>query len=378
MAWNKTPSIQTKKPTAPAYFKWLSAIGIAIFFLIYFLYTNTNNELSHQKKWVNIIIVVCPLLIITITFLCRLLVYIKKKGYYDFLEKEKLYADKQWEQWGSRSMSVLKSVLFLPQKITLPYMLKHQSQHTARYKIPQKIDYLSNEKSCCFYLLRTVQDKVIQLSNQSPFHIQYLTKKNVDLAKNELTSSWEKLFPNVDIPNFDITDTLSYGFIESAIKDNENIIELILIEQPYTQEQSAILSVIIITTDDIAKSHHLETIANIKRPMPIDTDENHQIAIDLFPEIQTESHNATHTFSDGKCPTSLFTALYQSDNTIMKISPNTLIDLEFFIGPTGEYSSWFNMALAVEFVSQYKKTSLTLSQEPNRMFIGTITPSQSI
>lgn len=51
---------------------------------------------------------------------------------------------------------------------------------------------------------------------------------------------------------------------------------------------------------------------------------------------------------------------------------------EFFIGPVGEFSSWLNLAIAIDYVAQSKNSALTLSQDNQSMFIGTITSSPSI
>ncbi|EGF4700232.1 hypothetical protein ICF96_004384 [Escherichia coli] len=107
-------------------------------------------------------------------------------------------------------------------------------------------------------------------------------------------------------------------------------------------------------------------------------DEDKQNAIHLFTEIQTESKNTSHCFSDNKCQNDLISALFSASEVRPKIEPNKLINLEFFIGPVGEFSSWLNLAITIGYVSQSKNSALTLSQDNQLMFIGTITSSPSV
>ncbi len=380
MSWNKKASLQVSKPQKLPYVKWIIALGLTLFFLFYSLYFNSQKESldSDRGKIIIIFVATAPLITILSVFFVKLIFYFKSKNNYEFLENEKKYADKKWEEWGSRAISILDSVILLPDKITLPYILKHQSSHIASYQLPKRIDYLSEDKSPCFILLRILQDKIFEVSTKYPFSIHYLTNQDLNTSRKEFEYSWGKLFHNPPPHNVNFTHELDYNYIEDTVRKNEDLIQLVLIEQAYNQNQSAAFAAFIFTSDEVALAYQLNTIANVKRPMPITIDEDKQNTIHLFTEIQTESKNTSLCFSDNKCQNDLIGALFSASEALPKIEPNKLLNLEFFIGPVGEFSSWLNLAIAIDYVSQSKNSALTLSQDNQSMFIGTITSSPSI
>lgn len=372
MSWNKKRSIRIPKPTPINYIKWFSIFLAALFFSFIFLYSNINNNLPNDNKIINLLIAFTPLIMTTLAFITILILYISKKNKYLFLENEKLYADEQWAIWGSRKMSVLGSVTLLPKNITLPYIMQHQAQHEACYNTAKSIDYIQPDHTSSYILLRSLNEKIHFLSENFPFQIKYITRRNKSSIINELTSAWSELFDN-SIPSLGVSHEFSYEYIDRSIKENKDIIELIIIEQEYNRQQSAALSAIIITTDDIAKKYGVDVVASINRPMPILDSENYTDTIDLFAEIQVSAQFASTLYFDGKISSSLLSDIYQSTITLKNISPSTSIDLEYFIGLTGEYSPWINTIVAIEFVTQFKKNALTLSKEKETTFISTIT-----
>lgn len=380
MSWNKKTSLQVPKPQKPPYVKWIIALGLTLFFLFYSLYFNAQKDIldSGRGKIITILVATSPLITVLSVFFVKLIFYFKSKNNYEFLENEKKYADKKWEGWGSRAISILDSVILLPDKITLPYILKHQSSHIASYQLPKRIDYLPEDKSPCFILLRTLQDKILAVSTKYPFSVHYLTNQDHNTSRKEFEYSWEQLFHTPPPHNVNFTHELDYNYIEDTVRKNEDLIQLVLIEQAYNQNQSAAFAAFIFASDEVALAYQLNTIANVKRPMPITIDEDKQNAIHLFTEIQTESKNTSLCFSDNKCQNDLISALFSASEALPKIAPNKLLNLEFFIGPVGEFSSWLNLAIAIDYVSQSKKSALTLSQDNQSMFIGTITSSPSI
>ncbi|KLN95585.1 hypothetical protein [Moellerella wisconsensis] len=378
MSWNKKTSQQILIPIPPSYIKWTITLGLTLFFLFYSLYSNYQKEISDRERIINIIISISPFIITLILFFIQIFFYFKSKMNYEFLENEKRYADKKWEEWGLRGISILDLVILLPNKITLPYILKYQSLHVANYQLPKHIDYLPEDKSPCFILLRTLQDKIREISKKHPFSIHYLTNQDLTASKKEFEYSWKILFDESPQINVNFTHTLDYSHIEDTVRNNEDLIQLILIEQAHNKNQSAAFTAFIFTADEVAFAHQLNAIANVKRPMPITMDEDKQKAIHLFSEIQTKSKNSTICFSDNKCQSDLLAALFSSNDKFPKIKPNKLLNLEFFIGPLGEFSSWLNLAVAIDYVSKFKNTTLVISQNNQSMFIGTITSSPSI
>lgn len=145
MAWNKKSIELTSKPTPFPYFKWCLAICLSILFLIYSLSLKNKDEVIQQKEFFNIIIYIIPFLITIITLLYKYVIYIKNKKNYSFLYNEKKFADKKWEDWGRRSVCVIDSLVFLPQKITISYIKNNAAEHISCYHIPQDIDYLDKK-----------------------------------------------------------------------------------------------------------------------------------------------------------------------------------------------------------------------------------------
>lgn len=126
-------------------------------------------------------------------------------------------------------------------------------------------------------------------------------------------------------------------------------------------------------SDDIIKKYHIDIMANVQRPMLIAEDENYQEALNIFIEIQSDSNSVTHVILDSKANSNILAALFSNDNSLNNISLDNTLDIEYFIGPIGDYSSWITMGLSVNFVYQYKKNTLFLCQSENNFYINTVT-----
>ncbi|UPK80184.1 hypothetical protein LW139_15360 [Proteus vulgaris] len=373
MAWNKKSIKLTSKPTHLPYFKWCLAIGLSILFLIYSLSLKNKDEVTQQKEFFRIIISILPFLITIITFLYKHIVYIKNKNIYSFLYNEKKFADKKWEDWGRRSVCVIDSIFFLPQKTTISYINNNAAEHISCYHIPQNIDYLDEKKPSVYYLLKSTQPTIEKLLDKLSIKIKYLTTKDKNKIRDELYLVWRELFLNKEIPDFEIVDGLSYQHIENTIANNDDNIEIIIIDQSVKENQSAALGILIMSSDDIIKKHHIDIMANVQRPMLIAEDENYQEALNIFSEIQIDSNLATHIILDSKANSNILMALFNNDNSLNDISLDNTLDIEYFIGPIDDYSSWITMGLSVNFVYQYKKNILSLCQSENNFYINTVT-----
>ncbi|MCW9689300.1 hypothetical protein [Proteus terrae] len=356
MAWNKKSIELTSKPTPFPYFKWCLAICLSILFLIYSLSLKNKDEVIQQKEFFNIIIYIIPFLITIITLLYKYVIYIKNKKNYYFLYNEKKFADKKWEDWGRRSVCVIDSLVFLPQKITISYIKNNAAEHISCYHIPQDIDYLDKKKSSVYYLFKSTQPTIEKLIDKLSIKIKYLTTKDKNKIRDKFQLAWRELFLNKEIPDFEVVEDLSYQHIENTIKNNNDNIEIIIIEQGFKENQSAALGILIMASDDIIKKYHIDIMANVQRPMLIAEDENYQEALNIFIEIQSDSNSVTHVILDSKANSNILAALFSNDNSLNNISLDNTLDIEYFIGPIGDYSSWITMGLSVNFVYQYKKT----------------------
>lgn len=373
MAWNKESIKLISKPTPFPYFKWGLAIFLSIFFLIYFLSLKNKDEVIQQKELFSIVISTLPLLITIISSLYKYVSYIKNKNIYYFLYNEKKFADRKWEDWGRRSVGVIDSLVLLPQKTTISYIKNNLSEHKSCYKIPQDIDYLDEKNPPVYYLLKSTKKNIEKLLDKLSIKIKYLTTKDKNKITNEFQLVWREIFFNKEMPNFEVIEGLSYQHIEDTIANNNDYIEIIIIDQIITEKQSSALAILIIASDDIIKKYHIDIMANIQRPMLITEDENHQEALNIFSEIQRDSNLATHVILDSKENNNIFVALFNNDNSLNNISLDNILDIEHFIGPVGDYSSWITMGLSINFVYQYKKNVLSLFQSENNFYINTIT-----
>ncbi|MEQ4924996.1 hypothetical protein [Proteus hauseri] len=373
MAWNKESIKLISKPTPFPYFKWCLAIGLSILFLIYSLSFKNKDEVAQQKELFSIIISTLPFLITIITFLYKHMIYIKNKNIYSFLYNEKKFADKKWEDWGRRSVCVIDSLVFLPQKTTISYIKNNLSEHISCYHLPLDIDYLDDKNPSVYYLLKNTQQTIEKLLDKLPIKIKYLTTKDKNKIRNEFQLVWRELFINKEILDFEIVEDLSYQHIENTIANNNNYIEIIIIDQIFTEKQSSVLAILIMASDEIIKKYNIDIMVNIQRPMLISEDENYQEALSIFSEIQIESTLATHVILDSKANSNITSALFNNDCPLNKISLDSTMDLEYFIGPIGDYSSWITMGLSVNFAYQYKNNVISLSHKENNFYINTIT-----
>ncbi|PAX79647.1 hypothetical protein [Citrobacter sp. TSA-1] len=104
MSWNKKASLQVPKPQEPPYVKWIIALGLTLFFLFYSLYFNAQKDIldSGRGTIITILVATAPLITVLSVFFIKLIFYFKSKNNYEFLENEKKYADKKWEEWGGK------------------------------------------------------------------------------------------------------------------------------------------------------------------------------------------------------------------------------------------------------------------------------------
>lgn len=371
MAWNKESIKLISKPTPFPYFKWGLAIFLSIFFLIYSLSLKNKDEVIQQKELFSSVISILPLLIIIISFLYKYMDYIKNKNIYYFLYNEKKFADKKWEDWSARSVGVIDSLVFLPQKTTISYMKNNLSEHISCYNIPQYIDYLDNKNPSLYYLLKGTKKTIEKLLGTHHIEIKYLTIKDKNSVENKFQIVWKELFLNKEMPKLEIVEKLSFQYIEEIILKNNDVVEIIIIDQDYTEKQSAALAILIMASDDTNKKYHIDTIANIQRPMLIGENKIYKEAINIFSEIQIESRSASYIMIDNKSNSDMLVALFNNDNYLTKISLDNIFDIEYFIGPVGDYSSWVTIGLSVNFAYQYKKNILTLSREKDNFYINT-------
>ncbi|OAT54703.1 hypothetical protein [Providencia heimbachae] len=374
MAWHKKPSGQIDKPTPPPYLKWLLFFLAAMIVSTYLLLTLEQKELKINKL-LSILIIISPVILVLITLSTKLFIYIKNYRLYAFLEREKQYIDNQWCLWGERSVSVLDSCLLLPEKTTLPYILNHTQSHVSSYNITQKIDYLPNHHGACFYLLRSVKDIILTLPPSLPLHITYVTDKSNDDIAKKFRDSWVNLLKNKQYANISIISDFSFNNVDKIISKNDEIINIIIFEQNEIKNiQSELMAIFILTSDDVTKKYQLSKKIDLKRPMSIDANDDIKNSIKIFGEVQVDSINSVFLFSAGKINDQILAELYQSDNCFGYLSPQNMIDLEFFSGPTGKYAPWFIAALASQYVEQKRKPTVILSTENDVTFISTITP----
>ncbi|CRL66267.1 hypothetical protein [Proteus vulgaris] len=313
-----------------------------------------------------------PLLVIIITFLYKYILYIKEKNNYYFLYNEKHFADKKWEEWGARSVCVIDSLIFLPKKTTISYIKNNLAEHVSCYHLPQDIEYLNKKNPSVYYLIKNTQQTIEKLLDKLPIKIKYLTTKDKNKIKNEFHLVWSEFFINKEIPDFEVIEDLPYQYIEDTIANNNDYVEIIIIDQAVTEKQSSALAILIMASDDIIKKYHIDIMANVQRPMLIAEDENYQEALNIFREIQIDSNSANYVILDNKSNSNIIAVLFNNDSPLNKISLDNTMDLEYFIGPLGDYSSWITISLSVNFTCQYEENVISLSYEENGFYINTV------
>lgn len=372
MAWTKKPLLQVDKPRAPSLVKWLAILIASIIIPIYFLYM-TNNLSNKDVDAIKIIPAVLPFIIVIISIIINFFIYIRDYRFYLYLKEEKKHNDRQWAEWGQRSVCILDSALLLPDKITLNYILQYSKHHTSCFNITQKIDYLPNDNPSSYYLLRSVKEAITLLPETLPINLTYLSDKTIN--DNDITKIWHTLFESKKIETYQSKKTLSFDKIENIIKQNKECVDILIVEQQEEKKtQSEFMAVFIITSDDIAKKYQLNKKSHLERPMSLETNEDAKVSIQLFNEIQTDSQQAVQLISSGNIHSEITSAIYQSESNFPFIHPEKIIDLEFYSGPTGKYAPWFVAALSSLYANQQNKPVLMVSNEGNRTFFSTITP----
>ncbi|WP_369310402.1 hypothetical protein [Providencia rettgeri] len=372
MVWSKNTILQVDKPPAPSLIKWLAMLIASIMIPAYILYI-TDNLNNKDTQAIKIIPAVLPFIIVIISMTILFFTYIRDYRFYLYLKEEKKHNDWQWTEWGRRSVCILDSTLLLPDKITLNYILRHSKQHTSRFNLTQKIDYLPKDNPPPYYLLRSVKETISLLPDTLPINLTYLSDR---MPKDrDIPQIWQTLFKSKEIGSYQNENTLSFDKIENIIKHNKESVEILIIEQKEEKNtQSELLAILIITSDDIAKKYQLSKESHLERPMLLEVNEDIKTSILLFNEIQTDAQQAVRLISSGNIDSNITSAIYQSESNFPFIYPEKIIDLEFYSGPTGKYAPWFVAALSSLYANQQNKPVLMVSNEGNRTFFSTVTP----
>lgn len=373
MSWDRVRLPDNKKPKSPPYLKWFFSLCVLFMLSIYLLYSNLSHDLPVFKQPDKVIIYSIPFVMAVVFFIINIVIYNKNNRYYLFLEKEKKNSDDKWHEWGDRSLHVLNSLVLLPDKITIPYMINHAKDHESSYKLTKDINYLPDNDSRVFYLLRHIKDNIEKIHSIVNINIIYATNRQKNESAIYLSDSWKKNFPMIRLPEYKIVDTLSYGELERIIVTNNDVVTIVIIEQAFRKGIcSSVCSVLLFATDDIAKSNDLESEIYIKRSMVILPDENKEEAISLFADTQRHSKYAHYIITDGRVEKDIIQAVCSLENSTGFTLPENRVDLEYFIGPVGCFSSWITVALAIDLVLQNNRSVIMLANDNNTTTIGTI------
>ncbi|HBQ1337467.1 type VI secretion protein [Klebsiella pneumoniae] len=349
----------------------MAIIGVLLFILHA---SGTIETLSAMNIWwVSLAPAGCWLL----AFCLRCWQWDRELKEYQFLQKEAERGQLKWEAWAGRYLAVLGSAVLLPDHISAA---RWGDERPQQYGLTRRINYLPAEEpvqlSAMHALLTSIEERVQCLPEELPLYVTLIT----DNPSPELTSSfsnlWKEHIPGRAVPD-DITVTGSFSLseVEERLKQPVLTVNLLLVIQLNGgTAYSDGLTVLLLTSDDVAQKYHLPHSSRLLRPMPLDMT-NFEDDITLFLETQTVACHTPSVIGDAKKWTERSAALItQGGKMHTPWKAEDIALLEKWCGIPGPAAPWLLTALAADLVSLRKQPLLALFSSEQEHFISTITP----
>ncbi|WP_336221594.1 type VI secretion protein [Citrobacter amalonaticus] len=376
MGWERTKAITSELSSPPALGWWLLA-GVLVVIagvLIFILHASgTIRALSAMNIWwVSLAPVGCWLLL----FCLRSYLWGREVNEYQFLQKEARHAQQRWEAWAERYLVILRSIVFLPDNLTVFSLTSELPQ---QYGLTRRINYLpvsSSDVSTIKILLDGTGDGLRSLPPDLPLRVTLVADTLSDGMAEGFTSVWLELFPGRPVPgDITVTDSLSFSRVEERIKQPVLTADLILVMQLNGGEAySDGLTALLLTSDDVAQKFHLPHSSRLLRPMPLDMTKFDD-DITLFLETQAAACRTSSVLGDTKAWTEKSAALITRGGKMnAPWKAENIALLEKWCGIPGPFAPWLLTALAADMVSQRQQSLLALFSSEQEHFISTIIP----
>lgn len=149
MGWERHRIITPVAPEPLSLWRWI-LVGILSVIVSILLFVLHATEHLFFINDVNIWLVsLFPVFLWLIIASIRGYLYGRALEYYEFLQKEILISQREWQSWGQRSIVVMNSCVLLPEKITVAIIAGNSKNIANQYDLVNRINYLPQVKNQC-------------------------------------------------------------------------------------------------------------------------------------------------------------------------------------------------------------------------------------
>lgn len=382
MGWERHRIITPVAPESLSLWRWtlVGILSIIVSILLFVLHATDHLFFIND---VNIWLVsIFPVLLWLIIASIRGYLYGRALEYYEFLQKEILISQREWQSWGQRSIVVMNSCVLLPEKITVSFIADNPTNIESKCGLAHRIDYLpsvKNQDNAVTVLLNSIAESLAILPTAIPLHVTLITDGSTEerhLLQNNFHSIWQTSFPGRPQPSSVQVETeFPFYQLDANLKNAEARSDLFLILQfNGHQKYSDGMAVFLLTIDDVARIYGLKSKCHLLRPMPLDKSCLPQDLTTFF-TTQVSAKKTRAIVSDYQSIASLSTQLYPiaHDNGIHWQVESTIV-LERFMGIPGPFSGWLCAGVTADMSKHHSASYLIVSVQEQQPYICTVLP----
>ncbi|TKU29677.1 MULTISPECIES: hypothetical protein [unclassified Citrobacter] len=382
MGWERHRIITPVAPEPLSLWRWI-LVGILSVIVSILLFVLHATEHLFFINNVNIWLVsLFPVFLWLIIASIRGYLYGRALEYYEFLQKEILISQREWQSWGQRSIVVMNSCVLLPEKITVAIIAGNSKNIANQYDLVNRINYLPQVKNQCHaaaVLLNSIAESLSILPTGIPLHVTLVTDGSTEeicLLQSNFHRIWQTSLPAKPQPSsVRIVTEFPCHQLDTNLKDAEVRSDLFLILQFNGHDKySDGMAVFLLASDDVARNYGLEGKCRLLRPMPLDKSCLSQDLTSFF-TTQVSAKKTRAIVSDYQSIASLSTQLYPiaHENGVHWQVENTIV-LERFMGIPGPFSGWLCAGVTADMSKHHSAPYLIVSVQEQQPYICTVLP----
>ncbi|MEC5345309.1 hypothetical protein ABRZ24_22275 [Brenneria populi] len=382
MSWNRPVITPMAEPEPPVVSRWMSALLLVGFGCLSgrMLFPNgiplPGVPLKLNTNWLLIASALSLLWIIVLGL--RFYFYGNRLERYRLWQEECRKADAAWQQWALRHMTLIKSVVLLPRKITASMIRRVAQDIEVSTGLVKPIDYLpAGSESRLSLLLSLAAEDIAALPQEIALNINIILNESLsdDASAHQMfTSAWQQHIGDIrGWQNLTFHQYLSPIIMETWIKTPTLTATLVLVVQHADDNDfSDGLAVMLMMNDDHARLWGFGDKKKIYRPMVV-TPEEAAAQYRLFINTQQPAREAKGLLlADSGSSHHTADITQQSLEGGGRLDAGRVLNLETFIGPSGPAGAWLAMALAADLTVSHQGNYLVLAQDDRQWVIGTI------
>ncbi|HAU5564371.1 TPA: hypothetical protein JD264_11290 [Serratia fonticola] len=382
MGWDRQKASVAAKPETPSLVLWLTSGLIAVISGMLLFVLHANQLLALFQKFNLWIVSGSPIFIWFIMISFRSWRYNLAMDRYQFESDEANYAKLQWTSWAGRYLAVMYSRVILPKELTPSIFLRAPPDLEQSGGLSLRVSLPDNE-SVFSALLQGLDAQVLQSLSDLPLSVTLLTDSTApdESLQCAFSSCWLRLVGQTcSLPSMKVLKISSFDWVNERLKSPTLDVELLMVHQLQGGgEYSDALSVILLTSDDVATKYQLSHHARLLRPMSFDAMGDMNEGMDTFFSTQSQAIAVSAIIGDYMSWGDEFSSLLASAKKYEgSWKPQQCHWLEKYAGLSGPFSPWVLATVASDITALTKKDCLMLSSDKARRYMNTVTKGNSM